>query len=126
MDHVYCQSTISRPGKQKTALGHFYRTSIYLNGVTRMWLNGFIEVIFSLGLFINALLFIPQIIKLYKTKDAIGFSLITFAGFNIIQLFTALHGFLHNDILLMLGNFISLCTCGIVTGMIIFYKLKAS
>jgi len=89
-----------------------------------MWLDYIIEIIFSLGLFINAMLFIPQIIKLYQTKNAGGFSLITFAGFNLIQLFTALHGILHHDILLAVGNLLSLATCGLVTGLIIFYKKR--
>ena len=81
-----------------------------------------IETIFSLGLFINAALFIPQIIQLYKTKNSKGFSIITFAGFNLIQLFTVLHGILHKDYLLISGYTLSLITCGIVTMLIIFYR----
>ncbi|HAU0134657.1 TPA: hypothetical protein JBF03_10805, partial [Legionella pneumophila] len=49
-----------------------------------------IQLGFSLSLLVNALLFIPQIITLIKTKSSQGLSLITFAGFNIIQLFTLL------------------------------------
>ena len=37
-----------------------------------------IEIIFSSALFVNAMLFIPQILKIWKTKDAAGLSLITF------------------------------------------------
>jgi uncharacterized protein with PQ loop repeat len=29
-----------------------------------------VDFIFGVGLFVNALLFIPQVIKLYKTKDS--------------------------------------------------------
>lgn len=89
-----------------------------------MWLETVIEIIFGLGLFINAALFIPQIIKLYKTKNAQGLSLLTFAGFNLIQLFTVLHGYLHRDYLLMLGYVLSLIACGTVTAMIIYYRNK--
>ena len=89
-----------------------------------MWIKPIIEIVFSSGLFINAMLFIPQIIQLYKTKNATGFSLTTFAGFNLIQLFTVLHGILHHDILLSVGMFLSFITCGIVTGLIIFYKSR--
>jgi MtN3 and saliva related transmembrane protein len=87
-----------------------------------LWFKNFIETFFSLGLFINALLFIPQIIKLYKTKSSEGFSLITFFGFNFIQIFTIFHGYLHHDILLMFGYILSFVTCGSVTYLIILYK----
>lgn len=89
-----------------------------------MGLETVIEIIFGLGLFINAGLFIPQIIRLYKTKDAKGLSLITFAGFNLIQFFTLLHGYLHKDYLLVFGYLLSLMACGMVTILIIFYRNK--
>lgn len=83
----------------------------------------FIETVFSLGLFLNAVLFIPQIIRLYQKKDSRELSLLTFAGFNVIQLFTILHGYINHDYLLMAGFAASFITCGIVTGMIIYYRL---
>jgi len=83
-----------------------------------------IETVFSLGLFINAMLFVPQIIRLYKTKDSQGISLTTFIGFNFIQLFTVLHGYLHKDYLLMLGYILSFITCGFVTILTLIYKRK--
>ncbi len=89
-----------------------------------MFFTHFIETFFSLGLFVNAALFIPQAIRLLKTKDAVGFSLITFVGFNLIQLFTILHGYLHHDKLLIIGNILSLITCGSVTYLIMLYKGK--
>lgn len=87
-----------------------------------IWIKTIIETIFGLGLFVNAILFIPQIISLYKAKDSKEISLLTFAGFNLIQLFTLLHGYLHDDYLLVLGYFLSLITCGTVTVMIIVYR----
>jgi MtN3 and saliva related transmembrane protein len=87
-----------------------------------MLLKYFIEIVFSVGLFINALLFIPQIIRLYKTKNAQGVSLLTFAGFNVIQLFTILHAYLHKDYLLMIGFLLSIITCGTVTLLILLYR----
>lgn len=87
-----------------------------------MWLTVFIETVFSVGLFINAILFIPQIIRLYRTKNSTGLSLLTFAGFNFIQLFTLLHGYLRKDYLLMTGYFFSLITCGAVTCLILIYR----
>ncbi len=62
-----------------------------------------IETVFSLGLFLNAALFIPQIIKLYQKKDSKELSLVTFAGFNAIQFFTILIGYLNHYLLLEVG-----------------------
>lgn len=83
-----------------------------------------IEIGFSLGLFANVLLFIPQIIKLYKVKNPQGLSLLTFGGFNLIQLFTVLHGYLAKDYLLFWGYLFSMVTCGTVTVMICWYRIK--
>lgn len=77
---------------------------------------------FSISLLVNAALFLPQIIALIKSKSAQGVSLITFAGFNVIQLFTALHGLLIKDYLLAAGYFLSIMTCGSVSFLIIYYK----
>lgn len=77
---------------------------------------------FSISLLANAALFIPQIITLLKKQSALGVSLITFVGFNIIQLFTMLHGLLEKDYLLAGGYFLSLITCGWVSCLIIYYK----
>lgn len=83
-----------------------------------------VELIFSLRLFVNVALFVPQIIKLYKTKNAEGISLLTFSGFVFIQFFTFLHGYIKHDYLLMIDYIFSLLTCGTATIMIIFYRLK--
>lgn len=83
-----------------------------------------IEFCFGTALFINALLFIPQIVKILQTKEVKDLSLITFAGFNIVQILAVLHGYLKHDYVVMLGFALSLLTCGIITIMIVFYKLK--
>ncbi|MBR1734194.1 MAG: hypothetical protein IJ730_01895 [Alphaproteobacteria bacterium] len=82
----------------------------------------YIEFVFCIGLFINALLFIPQAIEIYKAKDSYGQSLLTFAGFNVIQLVTIMHAYIHDDIILFYGTILSFITCGAVTVLIIFYK----
>jgi MtN3 and saliva related transmembrane protein len=87
-----------------------------------MWWQYLIETFFSLGLFINAALFVPQAIQLYRIKDSKSFSLLTFAGFNIIQIFTMLHGLLMHDYILATGFFLSILTCGTVTVMILVYR----
>ena len=87
-----------------------------------MWWLYLIEMFFSLVLFINAALFVPQAIQLYRTKDSKAFSLLTFGGFNLIQIFTILHGLLQKDYVLAIGFFMSLLTCGTVTVMILVYR----
>lgn len=89
-------------------------------------LNDFVNFIFGLGLFLNAALFIPQAIRIFATKDVSGNSIITFLGFNIMQFFTAWHGYLVRDYLLMLGFCLSFITCGAVTLQLILYRKKAN
>jgi MtN3 and saliva related transmembrane protein len=82
----------------------------------------FIEFMFGLSMFFNALIFIPQAIKIYKTKNAGGLSLATFIGFNVIQVFIILHGYIREDYVLMFGYALSLAISGIVTSLIVLYK----
>ncbi|GHU11733.1 hypothetical protein FACS189449_03800 [Alphaproteobacteria bacterium] len=81
-----------------------------------------IEVVFGFGMFINAVLFIPQAVKIYKTKNADGVSLATFVGFCVIQLFTVLHGYIHQDYVLMFGYALSFVFCATVTFLIFLYR----
>lgn len=83
-----------------------------------------IEVAFSLCLLANAMLFLPQAFKILKSKCSKNLSLLTFAGFNVIQLVTVLHGYLRRDYILMIGTFLSLFTCSLVTLLIMIYKKK--
>ncbi len=90
-----------------------------------MFLENIFEFLFGLGLFINALLFIPQSIKLIKVKHANEISAFTFLGFFLIQTATLIHGFIHHDQLLVMGMLLSMLTCGSVIFLTIFYKLKS-
>ena len=85
-------------------------------------LNHIIEFGFSISLLINAILFIPQARIIIKTKNVQDVSLITFVGFNIIQLFTLFHGVLTHDYILVFGYLLSIITCGTVSALIIYYK----
>lgn len=89
-----------------------------------MWkiTTDFINVIFGLGLFINALLFVPQIISLFRQKHANDISLLTFAGFNLINIFAVLHGITMQDKWLIIGYSFSVITNTIVTFLIIWYR----
>jgi MtN3 and saliva related transmembrane protein len=90
------------------------------------YIKSFIEVGFGLGMFVNAVLFLPQVIKIYKTRNVQSLSLITFAGFNTIQLFSLLHGYIHKDYIFMFGMSLSLILSGSVTSLIIIQKNKKS
>jgi MtN3 and saliva related transmembrane protein len=73
-------------------------------------------------MFINAILFIPQARIIYQTKSVKDVSLVTFLGFNLIQLFTVFHGLLTHDYILVVGVFLSLVTCGSVSILIFYYR----
>nr|QCC21373.1 putative sensor histidine kinase [Candidatus Endohaliclona renieramycinifaciens] len=81
-----------------------------------------VEIIFSLALFINALLFIPQMITIIKKKSAEGVSLLTFLGFLVIQFSVILHGIINQDYMLAIGYFLSFLTCGLVVFLLILYQ----
>lgn len=83
-----------------------------------------INVIFELALFINASLFLPQAIRLIRFKNAENLSLTSFAGFNLIQVAIIAHGVLIKDWLLVIGMCFTFVTCGLVTGLIIFYNYR--
>jgi MtN3 and saliva related transmembrane protein len=61
---------------------------------------------------INACLFVPQALRLWKTRDAKGISIVSFAGFNALQFVGALHGYFQGNHELMVGMVATLVTCG--------------
>ena len=83
-----------------------------------------VAIIFGLGLGCNALLFVPQIIAVWRKKTDEGISLITFGGFSFLQAIGIVHGVNHMDWAIILGMSASLLTCGSVTGLTIFYRVR--
>jgi len=83
-----------------------------------------VAVIFGLGLLGNALLFVPQAIAVWRKKSDEGISLITFGGFSILQAIGIVHGAYQHDFSLIIGMAASLLTCGTVTSLTIFYRLR--
>lgn len=73
-----------------------------------------IEAVFGSALFINAMLFIPQILKILQKKSAQDVSLTTFSGFLLIQFSTLLHGVIWSDWLLVGGMTLSMIACGTI------------
>lgn len=83
-----------------------------------------IAVLFGLGLLVNAAIFVPQALKIYRAKSARGVSALTFGGFNVLQIIGILHGYYQNDFSIIIGMAASLLTCGAVTGLAVFYQRR--
>jgi MtN3 and saliva related transmembrane protein len=83
-----------------------------------------VAVVFGLALMCNAALFVPQALAVWRKKSDEGISLITFGGFNVLQVIAIVHGVYQHDRALILGMVASLITCGAVTCLTLFYRLK--
>lgn len=83
-----------------------------------------VAVIFGLGLICNALLFVPQVLAVWRKKTDEGISLITFGGFSVLQLIGIVHGLYQHDLSLILGMSASLLSCGSVTALTVFYRFR--
>jgi MtN3 and saliva related transmembrane protein len=83
-----------------------------------------VAILFGLGLMVNAALFVPQAMKIFKTKSAKDVSLLTFAGFNVLQLIGIVHGYYQQDLSLILGMAASFIACGVVTFLGFIYRGK--
>jgi MtN3 and saliva related transmembrane protein len=83
-----------------------------------------VAVIFGLGLVCNALLFVPQVLAVWRKKSDEGISLITFGGFSVLQMIGIVHGIFQQDLSLILGMGASLLSCGTVTLLTIVYRVK--
>lgn len=89
-----------------------------------MWIITIIDATFSLALFINALLFIPQALKIFREKTSAAISLPTFSGFLLIQLAAVLYGMVHRDKVIAIGYLLSMATCGTVVLLTLHFKQK--
>lgn len=83
-----------------------------------------VALVFGLGLLCNALLFVPQALAVWRKKTDEGISLITFGGFSVLQAIGIVHGVYQHDPSLTLGMAASLLSCGTVTILTLFYRLK--
>lgn len=88
-------------------------------------MKSIVALVFGFGMLINAGLFVPQAWHLWKTKRADGVSILSFAGFNTLQLIGAIHGYLQHDHALMFGMLASLLTCGLVTLLAAHYSRRS-
>ena len=83
-----------------------------------------VAVIFGLGLIGNALLFVPQVLAVWRKKSDEGISLITFGGFSVLQAIGIVHGLYQKDPSLILGMSASLLSCGTVTALTLLYRVR--
>jgi MtN3 and saliva related transmembrane protein len=83
-----------------------------------------VAVVFGLGLLGNALLFVPQVLVVWRKKSDEGISLITFGGFSVLQVVGIVHGMFQQDLSLILGMAASLLTCGSVTALTVLYRVR--
>jgi MtN3 and saliva related transmembrane protein len=83
-----------------------------------------VAVVFGLGLGCNALLFVPQIVAVWRKETDGGISLVTFGGFSILQVVGIVHGLYQHDLSLILGMAASLVTCGSVTSLTLYYRIR--
>ena len=83
-----------------------------------------VAVIFGLGLLGNALLFVPQVLAVWRKKSDEGISLVTFGGFSVLQAIGIVHGIYQHDLSLILGMAASLLSCGTVTALTLVYRLR--
>ena len=81
-----------------------------------------VAYVFGFGMILNAGLFLPQVIHLWRSRNAQGISLLSFAGFNTLQAIGALHGYFQHDTALMIGMLASLITCGTVTALAAYFS----
>ena len=80
--------------------------------------------VFGAGMALNALLFVPQALSIWRTKRADGVSLLTFGGFNALQALGVVHGAFQHDWSLAVGMAVSLCTCGSVTVLALVFRRR--
>jgi MtN3 and saliva related transmembrane protein len=93
-------------------------------GLEKPGMKEVVAVIFGLGLLGNALLFVPQAVAVWRKKSDEGVSLITFGGFSVLQAIGIVHGVYQRDASLILGMAASLLSCGTVTLLTMFYRLR--
>lgn len=81
-----------------------------------------VDWLFGIALFINAALFIPQIVRIIRQKSSRDVSLITFNGFLVMQILGILYGVLNGDLTLVVGYGVSLLTNFILVCVAFAYK----
>ena len=85
--------------------------------------NRWITVIYGLSLAANALLYIPQAVKIFKEKSSQNVLLVTFSGFFILLIIAFLYGVANDDKVQAVGSALGVIACGSVLFMAIIYRM---
>ncbi len=81
-----------------------------------------VDVVFDISLFINAIIYVPQIIKVIRLKESRDLSFITFFGICLLQLIIALHGYFYQDYGLMIGMLAAFVVSCTLTFLLVKYR----
>ena len=79
---------------------------------------------FGIGLVVNALLYVPQIMRIIKEKGSRELSYVMFCGFLCLTFSQVVYGFFKHDWIMAWGNMLTFITCGTVVCLIFFYRKK--
>jgi len=66
--------------------------------------------------------FIPQVFKIFKTRDVSGISLVMYIAFTVGVLLWCIYGFSHGQVSIILANGITLALAAVILGMKIRYR----
>jgi len=66
--------------------------------------------------------FIPQVFKIFKTRDVSGISLVMYIAFTLGVLLWCIYGFSNGQVSLILANGITLALATVILGMKIRYR----
>ncbi|MDF1654309.1 MAG: PQ-loop repeat-containing protein [Coxiellaceae bacterium] len=90
------------------------------------WLQWLIDMIISAVLFINAALYLPQIYRIYRVREANAVSIWMLVGSVLLGICGVLYGHFHHQHLMLLGYALIFVTSLIVLVMTCYYRTKAS
>lgn len=79
------------------------------------------DILFDISLFVNAIIMLPQLVRILRSKVVEGLSLTSFAGIFLLQLIMAIHGYFYHDFNLMIGMFFAMIVSGSIAALIVFY-----
>ncbi|MDF1760498.1 MAG: PQ-loop domain-containing transporter [Coxiellaceae bacterium] len=82
-----------------------------------------INWLFGIGLFVNAMLFVPQLYRIIKEKSAKELSLIMFIGFCLTQLSAIAYGVVHSEWEIVVGFGLAFILCFAITTISVFYRI---
>ncbi len=90
------------------------------------WIQWLVDMVVASALFINAALFLPQIIRIYRVREANAISIGMLVGMVIVSACGTLHGHFHHQHLVLLGYLLVFFMSLAVLAMTAYYRIKAS